>query len=96
MSAGVLCGLSYRPAPVVKGDARPRMLLYLLVGALLLSTVLNFYFLLRLDARQVDQELESQLQDHAQQLPAVSLQMQPAPETAEATPVPDSICSDGR
>ena len=45
------------------------MLLYLLVGALLLSTVLNFYFLLRLDARLdarlVDQALESQLLDPA-------------------------------
>ena len=45
------------------------MLLYLLVGALLLSTVLNFYFLLRLDARLdarlVDQALESQLLDSA-------------------------------
>ena len=67
------------------------MLLYLLVGALLLSTVLNFYFLLRLDARLdarlVDQALEFQLLDPAitpqqpvpLQLPDKSLDNQPAP-----------------
>ena len=67
------------------------MLLYLLVGALLLSTVLNFYFLLRLDARLdarlVDQALESQLLDSAitpqqpvpLQLPDKSPDNQPAP-----------------
>jgi len=67
------------------------MLLYLLVGALLLSTVLNFYFLLRLDARLdarlVDQALESQLLDSAitpqqpvpLQLPDKSPDSQPAP-----------------
>jgi hypothetical protein len=67
------------------------MLLYLLVGALLLSTVLNFYFLLRLDARLdarlVNQALESQLLDPAitpqqpvpLQLPDKSSDNQPAP-----------------
>ena len=67
------------------------MLLYLLVGALLLSTMLNFYFLLRLDARLdarlVDQALESQLLDSAitpqqpvpLQLPDKSPDNQPAP-----------------
>ena len=67
------------------------MLLYLLVGALLLSTVLNFYFLLRLDARLdarlVDQALESQLLDSAitpqqpvpLQLPDKSPDNQPVP-----------------
>ena len=75
----------------MKGENRPRMLLYLLVGALLLSTVLNFYFLLRLDARLdarlVDQALESQLLDSAitpqqpvpLQLPDKSPDNQPAP-----------------
>ena len=63
------------------------MLLYLLVGALLLSTVLKFYFLLRLDARLVDQALESQLLDSAitpqqpvpLQLPDKSPDNQPVP-----------------
>ena len=71
----------------MKGENRPRMLLYLLVGALLLSTVLNFYFLLRLDARLVDQALESQLLDPAitpqplvpLQLPDKSPDNQPVP-----------------
>ena len=75
----------------MKGENRPRMLLYLLVGALLLSTVLNFYFLLRLDARLdarlVDQALKSQLLDSAitpqqpvpLQLPDKSPDNQPAP-----------------
>ena len=61
MSGGVLCGINCRLAPAMKGENRPRMLLYLLVGALLLSTVLNFYCLLQLDARLADQELETQL-----------------------------------
>ena len=65
MSGGVLGGINCRLAPAMKGENRPRMLLYLLVGALLLSTVLNFYFLLRLDARLVNQALESQLLDPA-------------------------------
>ena len=63
------------------------MLLYLLVGALLLSTVLNFYFLLRLDARLVNQALEYQLLDPTGapqvpvplQLPDKSPDNQPAP-----------------
>lgn len=40
-----------------KGETRPWMLPYLLVGALLLSTGLNCYFLLRLDARLPDPEV---------------------------------------
>ena len=87
MSGGVLCGINCRLAPAMKGENRPRMLLYLLVGALLLSTVLNFYFLLRLDARLVDQALESQLLDSAitpqqpvpLQLPDKSPDNQPVP-----------------
>ena len=91
MSGGVLCGINCRLAPAMKGENRPRMLLYLLVGSLLLSTVLNFYFLLRLDARLdarlVDQALESQLLDPAitpqqpvpLQLPDKSPDNQPAP-----------------
>ena len=61
MSRGVLCGVHRRLASVMKGENRLRMLLCLLVGALLLSTVLNFYCLLQLDARLADQELETQL-----------------------------------
>ncbi len=38
------------------------MLLYLLVGALLLSTALNFYCLLRLDTHAYDQQLNAALQ----------------------------------
>ncbi|MDQ2770853.1 MAG: hypothetical protein M3Y54_10165 [Bacteroidota bacterium] len=37
------------------------MLLYLLVGALVLSTALNFYCLLRLDTRAYDQQLSEEL-----------------------------------
>ena len=37
------------------------MLLYLLVGALVLSTAFNFYCLLRLENHAFDQELEAQL-----------------------------------
>ena len=60
----------------MKGDKRPQMLLYLLVGALLLSTALNAWFLLRLDARLVDQQVEAQLQDSADgEQPSVSLQV---------------------
>ena len=91
MSRGVLCGVHRRPASAMKEEHRPRMLLYLLVGALLLSTALNFYFLLRLDARLVDQEVETQLLDPAagpqrpvllrrparQQLPADTLYSDP-------------------
>ena len=37
------------------------MLLYLLVGALMLSTAFNFYCLLRLETHAFDQALEAQL-----------------------------------
>ena len=91
MSRRVLCGVHCRPASAMKEEYRPRMLLCLLVGALLLSTALNFYFLLRLDARLVDQEVEVQLLDPAaspqrpvlrrrparQQLPADTLYFDP-------------------
>lgn len=60
--------------PAMKEERkRPWILLYLLVGVLLLSTGLNFYFLLRLDARMEDQELEAQLHQHERDLRAVSL-----------------------
>lgn len=47
----------------MKGTPEPRlrMLLYLLVGALLLSTALNFYCLLRLDTHTYDQQLNAAL-----------------------------------
>lgn len=76
MSWRVLCGVHSRLIPAMKADKRPQMLLYLLVGALLLSTALNAYFLLRLDARLVDQQVEAQLQEHspAGEEPSVTLQ----------------------
>ena len=79
MSRGVLCGVHCRLAPVMKGENRLRMLLYLLVGALLLSTVLNFYFLLQLDARLADQELETQLLNLAPSPQQPVAQRGPAP-----------------
>ena len=70
----------------MKGEKRPQMLLYLLVGALLLSTVLNAYFLLRLDARLADQQVEAQLKaPAAPEPPSVSLQ-----PTGTMTP-PDTV-----
>ena len=72
----------------MKGEKRPQMLLYLLLGALLLSTALNAYFLLRLDARLADQQVEAQLEDSAspEQQQSVSLQLPGAaapPDTVE-------------
>ncbi|MBF9221255.1 hypothetical protein [Hymenobacter ruricola] len=61
----------------MKGEKRPQMLLLLLVGALLLSTGLNFYFLLRLDARLADSELEAPLREPAPE--SLSLRTPPAP-----------------
>lgn len=70
----------------MKGEKRPQMLLYLLVGALLLSTVLNAYFLLRLDARLDDQQVEAQLKvPTAPEPPSVSLQ------PPGATAPPDTV-----
>ena len=73
----------------MKREKRPQMLLYLLVGALLLSTVLNAYFLLRLDARLADQQVEAQLKapaaPAAPEPPSVSLQ-----PTGAMTP-PDTV-----
>ncbi|MBF9239430.1 hypothetical protein I2I05_18705 [Hymenobacter sp. BT683] len=65
----------------MKGDHRPQILLYLLVGALLLSTALNAYFLLRLDANLADQQVQAQLQDDnpAREQPSVTLQLPAAP-----------------
>ena len=63
------------------------MLLYLLVGALLLSTVLNFYFLLRLDARLVNQALESQLLDPAI-IPQQSVPLQLPDKLPDNQPAP--------
>jgi hypothetical protein len=71
----------------MKGEKRPWILLYLLVGVLLLSTGLNFYFLLRLDAHLGDQELEAQLHEHERDLQRVSLQLPAAPpDTARISP----------
>jgi hypothetical protein len=67
----------------MKGEKRPQMLLYLLVGALLLSTVLNFYFLLRLDARLTDSELEAQLRQHAQESLSLRLPEATSADTAQ-------------
>lgn len=67
----------------MKGEKRPQMLLYLLVGALLLSTVLNCYFLLRLDARVADEELEAQLLRQTQTRQDVSVQL-PAANAARS------------
>jgi hypothetical protein len=64
----------------MKGEKRPQMLLYLLVGALLLSTALNAYFLLRLDARLADQQVEAQLEAPVPpEQSSVSLQLLTAP-----------------
>ena len=58
------------------------MLLYLLVGALVLSTAFNFYCLLRLETHALDQELAAQLRvPTALLLPLDSL---PPPATARA------------
>ncbi|MFC6223039.1 hypothetical protein ACFP2F_07290 [Hymenobacter artigasi] len=65
-------------------QTRPRMLLYLLVGALVLSTAFNFYCLLRLETHAFDQELEAQLRvPTALLLPPDSLQ-QPAAAPADS------------
>jgi hypothetical protein len=73
----------------MKGEKRPQMLLYLLVGALLLSTALNAYFLLRLDARLADQQVEAQLDDPASREQR-SVSLQPPPATATAAR-PDTV-----
>ncbi|TGE29406.1 hypothetical protein [Hymenobacter metallicola] len=65
----------------MKGEKRPHMLLYLLVGALLLSTALNCYFLLQLDGRTADEELEAQLLRQTQARQELSVQL---PATTEA------------
>lgn len=70
----------------MKGEKRPQMLLFLLVGALLLSTALNAYFLLRLDARLADQQVEAQLKaPTAPEQSTVSLQ------PSGATAPPDTV-----
>ena len=68
-----------------KSETRPRMLLYLLVGALLLSTAFNFYCLLRLETNAYDQALETQLR-----VPTALLLPPDAPRPPGAAP-PDSL-----
>jgi hypothetical protein len=63
----------------MKREKRPWMLLYLLVGVLVLSTGLNFYFLLQLDNRVWDQELKQEFQDQAPDSPAVTLRLPATP-----------------
>lgn len=68
----------------MKGKNRIRLLMALLLGTLLLSTGLNFYFLLRLDDRALGQDLETQLREPADtaRLPPVSLRTpDPRPDT---------------
>ena len=82
MWPGVLCGvLSRHKGPAMKGKNRIRLLMALLLGTLLLSTGLNFYFLLRLDDRALGQDLETQLRESADTAhePPVSLQMSGMP-----------------
>ena len=56
------------------------MLFYLLVGVLVLSTIFNFYCLLRLETHAFDKELEAQLRvPTALLLPPDSLRPPPAP-----------------
>ncbi|MCC2546468.1 hypothetical protein LJY25_08435 [Hymenobacter sp. BT175] len=72
----------------MKGEKRPQMLLYLLIGALLLSTGLNAYFLLRLDARLTDQQVEAQLHGLAsEKQQSVSLQLPAAPSRSDTVTV---------
>jgi len=75
----------------MKREKRPWMLLYLLVGVLVLSTGLNFYFLLQLDNRVWDQQMKAELQDHATDAQSVTLRLPASPpalpDTA-ATPQP--------
>ena len=65
------------------------MLLYLLVGVLLLSTGLNFYFLLQLDDRAWEEEMAAELREPAPNSQAVTLRLPAAPlvlpDTASAT-----------
>ena len=82
MWRGVLCGVTSRhTGPAMKGKNRIRLLIALLLGTLLLSTGLNFYFLLRLDDRALGQELETQLREppDTARLPPVSLQIPSVP-----------------
>lgn len=65
----------------MKREKRPWILLYLLVGVLVLSTGLNFYFLLQLDNRVGDQEMLVELQDNAPENEALTLRL-PMPDTA--------------
>lgn len=72
----------------MKGEKRPQMLLYLLVGALLLSTALNAWFLLRLDGKLVEQELvlEQELRDQSKEPLPGFVQL-----PAETNTPPDSL-----
>ncbi|WP_310391888.1 hypothetical protein [Hymenobacter sp.] len=74
----------------MKREKRPWMLLYLLVGVLVLSTGLNFYFLLQLDNRVWDQEMKAELQDRATDAQSVTFRLPAAPlalpDTAAAPP----------
>jgi Tfp pilus assembly protein PilO len=63
----------------MKREKRPWMLLYLLVGVLVLSTGLNFYFLLQLDNRVWDQEMQAELQEHVTDAQSVTLRRPAAP-----------------
>ena len=75
MSGRVLCGLPCRLVSAMKQEKRPWMLFCLLMGVLVLSTGLNFYFLLQLDNRVWDQELRAELQSSASDSQAVTLRL---------------------
>ena len=68
----------------MKREKRPWMLLCLLVGVLLLSTGLNFYFLLQLNNRIGDQELKAEWQSLTLDSQAVTLRL----------PVPSAVLPD--
>lgn len=85
MSRRVLCGLPCRQTVAMKREKRPWMLLYLLVGVLVLSTGLNFYFLLQLDNRGWDQEMKAERQQYAPDSPAVTLRLPATPAALSDT-----------
>lgn len=69
----------------MKREKRPWMLLYLLVGVLVLSTGLNFYFLLQLDKRVWDQEMETELQEKGHERAVVTLRLPSPPASMPDT-----------